>query len=67
MDPVLYLYQEQTNGFAVDAIDYDDDSGDGFNSRIEREIQADTTYYLEIEEIGGISGNFNVAIRRLIE
>ena len=67
LDPVVYLYQRQINGIAFDAIDYDDDSGDGFNSRIERRLDANTPYYLEIEEISGISGDFNVAIQRLDE
>ena len=63
LDPVMYLYQVQPDGFAVDAIAYDDDTGDGFNSRIEMELQADISYYLEIEEISGFAGEFNVAIQ----
>ena len=55
LDPLLYLYQLRLSETAVDAIDFNDDFN-GFNSRIDTALEADRTYYVEIQELGGDPG-----------
>lgn len=55
-----YLYLLDSNG---NVITYDDDSGDGYNSRIVRTLQPGN-YTLEATSYGsGVTGSFNLSLR----
>lgn len=63
LDPVLYLYQLRASRTAVDAIAYNDDYS-GFNSRIDVELDADVSYYVELEELEGLPGPIDLTVER---
>jgi len=62
VDTVLFLYR-QSDGRA-EPVAFDDDSGDGLNARIERELEGPATYFLEVEGLYGGSGPVNLSIGR---
>jgi hypothetical protein len=64
LDPLLYLYQLRGTGTSVDAIDFNDDFN-GLNSRIERELAAGESYYVEVQELDGAPGAIGLVVERI--
>ena len=62
VDTVLFLYRRSTAG--AEPVAFDDDSGDEFNARIERELEGPATYFLEVGGLFGGSGPVNLSIGR---
>ena len=62
VDTVLSLFRQGSDG--VESVAFDDDSGEGLNARIERELQGSTTYFLEVSALFGGAGPVNLSIDR---
>ena len=59
-DPMTYLYSFQND--SLELMDRDDDSGDGFDSRLDDVVLDEGSYYIAVIEITGSSGSFSIEI-----
>ena len=67
LDPIIYLYRQwpretEDDQIIVEMIAFDDDSGRGLSALIDVDLDAESTYYLEIEEIFGAEGVIDVTV-----
>ena len=63
VDPYLYLYRDSGTG-DLERVAVDDDGGNGFDSRLQRPLEADT-YYLVIEDLLGRAGSYKISVSRI--
>ncbi len=64
VDTVLSLFRQGSD--RVEPVAFDDDSGEGLDARIERELQGSTTYFLEVSALFGGAGPVNLSIDRRV-
>ena len=56
-DLFLFLWQGQAQLMSAD-----DDSGSGFNPRLEASLDADTTYYVGVDDLNGEPARYRISV-----